>query len=51
VILIICGSDQAGADIPFGQKTEKRKTDTSPRRETTCPGSLHTRLRGPEKSP
>src|SRR2546430_4259824 len=38
--------------IPFGQRTEKRTKDTSPRRETTCPGSLSTHgCGGPQKGP
>src|SRR5216683_5085618 len=37
--------------IPFGQKTEKRRMDTSPLCETTCPGSLRTPLRGARKGP
>jgi len=52
VILFICGSDLVGADIPFGQKTEKRRKDTSPMCETTCPRSLHTHgCGGPKMSP
>jgi len=48
-LIILCG--RKTADIPFGQKMENQRKDTSPLCETTCPGSLHTRLRGAPKGP